>query len=294
VTPVVEPRLAARVRVAEWLTTVSTLGVGHMLSGLVAQYPDATPLVQPGVQEGLQTSVQMSVGAEISLPERFSLSATGFVHDYYGLPDVTAPCVQARAEANASGAGVGAGDCVTPSVGGRAYGLEVLLRRAFTERFSVWIAYTLSRSTREARPVAPVGTGQTPGPDTTILSEYDRTHVLSAVASYDFGNDWRAGGRVFAYSGRPYTASAGPFADVPLNSSRLPGFYRIDVRLEKAWTLRAGADDEGRERIAVVLEGVNVTLNKEAVSATCARGSCTIDRVGPIAIPSIGVEGRFR
>ena len=100
----------------------------------------------------------------------------------------------------------------------------------------------------------------------TILSEYDRTHVVSAVASYDFGHDWSAGLRVFAYSGRPYTPVAGTEWVEPYDSARLPGFYRIDARLEKSWRLGE------RDRIALVVEGINVTLNKEVVSATCGGG----------------------
>jgi hypothetical protein len=284
---VCEPRLALRARLAPPVTFVSTAGLAHGLQGLVAKLPDATPFVQPGITEGLQTSVQMSDGVEVALPERFSASVTGFLHDYYGLLDVTAPCVVAPGPLPA--------ECVTPTVDGRAYGLEVLLRRSFNERFAVWISYTLSRSTRQARPL------HSSEPTMTILSEYDRTHVVSAVASYDLGRNWRAGARVFAYSGRPYTSVAGSAPVLPYDSSRLPGFYRIDVRVEKSWTF-------GEDRLALVIEGINVTLNKEAVSATCGGvpssgapaaqpstlNACTIDMVGPIAIPSIGLEGAFR
>jgi hypothetical protein len=196
-------------------------------------------------------------------------------------------------------------------VSGRAYGLELLLRRPFTERFTVWISYTLSRSTRQAHAAeSAVARGATSGPTMEIVSEYDRTHVLSAVASYDLGRGWRVGGRVFAYSGRPYTAFSGSNPVTPFDSERLPGFFRIDARVEKAWQLGAGT------RVALVVEGVNVTLNKETVSATCGgpstassvtRGvlgpsqpglnglnACTFDTIGPITIPSIGVEGSFR
>jgi hypothetical protein len=279
--PVVEPRLAVRARVAPPVTVVSTAGVGHLLGGLVAQLPNATPSLQPGIVAGLQSSVQMSQGVEVALPAAFSASATGFLHDYFGLPDITSTCVP--------GAGATAGECLAQTVDGRAYGLEVLVRRAFTERFSVWIAYTLSRSTRQARPL------HSNVPSMTILSEYDRTHVLSAVASYDFGRNWLAGVRLFAYSGRPYTNVVGALPVMPYDSSRLPGFYRIDARVEKAWTF-------GRNRLALVVEGVNVTLNKEAVSATCGRAAtqpsgvngCTVDTLGPITIPSIGLEGAFQ
>jgi hypothetical protein len=285
-TPVLEPRFAARIRVVSGVTLSSTFGISHQLPGIVAQYPETTPFIQPGVLTGLQSSIQASQGVLVALPARFSIASTAFLHHYTGLPDFTA-CAFSPVDPS---------QCVTPAVDGQAFGLEVLLRRPFTDRFTVWVSYTLSRSTREAH--LP-GNGQPYAASTaTILSEYDRTHVLSAVASFDLGKSWRIGGRLFAYSGRPYTAIAIDSPVMPYDSQRLPGFFRIDARLEKAWLLG------GKDRIAVVLEGVNVTLNKEVVSATCGlavtsprapiANTCTLDAIGPITIPSIGVEATFR
>lgn len=291
-TPVLEPRLAVRARILPGLTSVSAFGISHQLLGIPAQYPSTSPYVQPGLQTGVMSSVQASQGVEVALPLSFSLAATGFLHDYTGLPDITWQCQQS------GGAGA---SCVTPTVDGRAYGVELLLRRSFAERFNLWISYTLSRSTRDARPeYAPASSA----PTMTILSEYDRTHVVSAVVSYDFGHDWRAGARVTAYSGRPYTPVSGDQLTVPYDTARLPGFFRLDARIEKAWTV--GKSD----RIAVVLEGINLTLDKEVVDADCGvpgggvgggpppKGQpvnlCTFDSLGPITIPSIGVEATFR
>jgi hypothetical protein len=59
---------------------------------------------------------------------------------------------------------------------------------------------------------------------------------------------------------------------------RDPAFYRIDLRLEKKWRIgRSGW-------ISFVAEFLNATLNKEVV-----RGR----KIGPVAIPSIGVEAGF-
>jgi hypothetical protein len=69
------------------------------------------------------------------------------------------------------------------------------------------------------------------------------------------------------------------------------------VRLEKRWPL-------GKDRtIALVLEGLNVTLNREATplgldcmgDMTPQGGTtqCTEGRIGPLTIPSIGVEAFF-
>ena len=45
--------------------------------------------------------------------------------------------------------------------------------------------------------------------------------------------------------------------------------------------------------ISFIIEGLNVTLNKEHVSGTCINGRCTSEGIGPVAVPSLGVEGGF-
>jgi hypothetical protein len=296
--PAIDPRLAARVRVTPSITAVSTFGVSHQLPSVIAQYPNATPLLQPGVVTGIESSLQASQGLEIALPARIAVSATTFAHSYFGLPDITA-CGFSFVEPSR---------CVTPIANARAYGLELLLRRPLGERLTAWVSYTLSRSTRQAHLPGP---NPSADPTIEIPSEYDRTHVLSAAASFDLGRAWRIGARVFAYSGRPYTPFSREQPVIPYNGERLPGFFRVDARVEKAWVIGGGT------RIAVVVEGINVTLNKETVSATCGgpgpaaagRGTgtggsegrpgvpvsaCTFDTIGPITIPSVGVEATFR
>ena len=67
---------------------------------------------------------------------------------------------------------------------GRVYGLELLLRKELSERFFGWIAYTLSRSDRVDRP----GLSQR-------LFDFDQTHNLTAIASYEFAPRWQLGVR---------------------------------------------------------------------------------------------------
>jgi hypothetical protein len=38
---------------------------------------------------------------------------------------------------------------------------------------------------------------------------------------------------------------------------------------------------------------MNVTLSKEAVGTNCTLSGCTEVTIGPVTIPSIGVEGGF-
>jgi TonB family protein len=293
----IDPRLATRVLVAKNVTWISTFGVSHQPPSFIVPVPGVNV---GGLHQGLQTALQMSQGAEVLLPAEFTLTTTAFLHDYLGLTDITA-----------SG-GVGGGDfgeanddCTTKRVRGRAYGLELLLRRALTKRTTGWISYTLSRSTREAHPLFNRDALQ------NIPAEFDRTHVLSVIGAQDLGRGWRAGARFFFYTGHPYSRSFNRTPVPPYNSERLPPFYRVDVRLEKAW--RVGKNG----RFAFVLEGLNVTLHKEVIGVNCSPenagapiasnsvgtigplppgvklDTCTYEEIGPVTIPSIGVEGSF-
>jgi hypothetical protein len=67
------------------------------------------------------------------------------------------------------------------------------------------------------------------------------------------------------------------------------------VRLEKRWSL-------GKERsIAFVAEVQNVTLSKEARAYNCSgtqigstnSTTCSVTDLGPITLPSVGVEAFF-
>jgi hypothetical protein len=292
-TPTLDPRLAARVTLFPRVTATSTIGIAHQVPGLVVFAPDVTPGLQsPGLERGVQAAEQISEGIEVALPEGLVASATGFLHHYAGLPDLTYPCPDVV---------LVAAPCFAQKVDGRAYGLELLLRRALTERFAILVSYTLSRSIRQSHAARE--------PVVWIPSEYDRTHVASAIATYDLGKRWRVGARFFGYTGRPYSRSYEATPVPPFNAERLPGFWRLDLRLEKSW-------DVGRSaRVAFVVEGLNVTLNKEVVDLNCraapggpapppayAGGAlppgakydvCTEDALGPITIPSVGVEGTF-
>ena len=278
--PAIDPRVAVRSGVpgtGGTVTWVSTFGVSHQPPSLFVPVPG---LQLSELKPTLQTSLQTSQGLEATLPAEVSVTATAFLHDYAGLSDLTATCSSATTTD-------GRDPCVNERVRGRTFGLELLARRPLTRRLAGWVSYTLSRSTRETRAPGVVRSGVV-----SVPSEFDRTHVLNVVLAYDLGNGWRAGARFFFYTGRPYSRSAEGVAVPPYNSERLPDFYRIDARLEKRWRLGETSS------IAMVLEGLNVTLRKEAVGVTCKGTSrladdCSVDWVGPITIPSVGVEALF-
>jgi hypothetical protein len=152
-----------------------------------------------------------------------------------------------------------------------SYGLEVLLRRSLTKRLGGFMSYTLSRSTRAS--------GRLEGP-----SSFDRTHVFNLAMAYDLGRAWRFGWRGVIYSGIPAEVA---YARAARSPPRSEPFYRVDWRLEKRWRL-------GKSGFwALVFEVLNTTLNKETLEISCYAYGCATESIGPVTIPSIGLEASF-
>jgi hypothetical protein len=306
--PAVDPRLALRFTVAPGVALLSAVGLAHQFPTLrVGDVP--APIVSvPGFPYGtkkLQRVAQASQGVELLFPADVTVTVTGFASRFWGLTDLTAECYQPMRgmeiiEApDPGGPPILGGPWICPSnepVRGLSYGGELLVQRPITERVSGLLSYTLSRSTRDAHFVDPEGESQL----ATVPSEYDRTHVFNAVLGYELGRRWRAGGRFVFFTGNPYSKLDGNIPIPPYNSERHASFYRVDIRLEKSWPL----GDTGS--IAFVLEGQNVTLNKQHGGGMDCEGrgipmggnlhsttTCTPAMIGPITIPSIGVEAFF-
>jgi hypothetical protein len=259
----VDPRLAARWEASRDLAWVVALGVTHQASNT----PFPSPVLQfSQLSRGLQSAYQYSAGAEIKLPAEFTATADVFMHDYTGLAEYIEACPI---------------DQPTCNFNGRAIGLELLVRRSLNKRLTGWVSYTLSRAERDS---------YWSGGTIRRLSEFDRTHVGNLVLAADLGRRWRAGGRMVAYSGLPYsmlTGSVGP------PDARGPPFVRIDMRIEKRWNALGGS-------MAIAFEWLNVLLSKETFGTSCSstfsgRGLpfCQPTEVGPITFPSIGLEAAW-
>ena len=99
-----------------------------------------------------------------------------------------------------------------------------------------------------------------PGP--ARLFDYDQTHILTAVGSYDLGRGFEIGARLRYATGFPRTPVVDSVPDLrrgpdparvrPVNSIRLPSFFQADVRVAKrlridrgrwrsTWTYRTSA-----------------------------------------------------
>ncbi|HQY60722.1 MAG: TonB family protein [Myxococcales bacterium] len=288
----VEPRLSVRVGVVPRVVFVSAVGIAAQPPRFLLPLPGLTV---GRLREGLERSAQTSHGFEWTLPYAMALTTTFFSSRTIGLADAFAACPGAR---NA----FTDGNACTTRTSGSAVGLELYLKRDLSKRIAGFVSYTLSRASRTVpasvfgAEAPPVGASVASDGRVVIPSDYDRTHVLNAAVAYDVGRGYRAGLRFVLYSGRPYTptASDGSLLGAP-NSARLPIFSRFDVRLEKRWELGAS------RHVSLVLEGLNVTLRKEATGVRCATragpddvdlgNGCVGEQIGPITVPSLGVEG---
>jgi hypothetical protein len=259
-----DPRLTARIKVVPRVTLVSAFGMAHQPSNIPFPVP-AVSFSQLG--RGVQTTYQASEGVETKLPLGFVGSLTLYANEFAGLAQLTNNCLP---DAPPS--------CAATTVFGRSYGVEVLIRRNLTERLTGWVSYTFSRSERDSYDGATNTWGHQ-------ASEFDRPHVANVIVAYDLGAHWRAGARFLAYSGSPYATASIDGAP----NARTPPFYRLDLRLEKSWYVKWG-------KISAVAEWLNVFLQKETLGVSClgaSTNSCSPETIGPITIPSLGVEAKF-
>jgi hypothetical protein len=277
------------------------MGVAHQPPAFVVPLPGIQP---GGLHGGLQRALQESIGVEVDVDDATTATVTTFHNAFFNMSDPTSfqprqptGCVPGslpdgwvfpdRSGSPTAGCPSpvrkdgtvgrdGGGDGGTTALQafetrtlGTAYGLELFLKRRLTSRLGGFLSYTLSRSTRSV--------GQN-----SFLAVVDRTHVVNAAAAYNLGRNWRAGTRVVFYTGVPKAPN-------PTDAStRLPPFFRIDLRLEKRWQLGE------RTWISAVAEWMNATLSKEAVGTMCSLNEgCQTQTVGPVSIPSLGVEGGF-
>ena len=273
----VDPRLAARFDVTERVRIIHAHGLATQAPGS----PIALPAIAVArLHGGLQRAVQTSAGVEADLFEDLTATAAVFHNAFYNLNDALGTAQVELIDIERS-------ETLLSKSRGSAYGVELGVRRKLTRRLTGLVAYTLSRSMRtaEAR---------------RFLSAYDRPHVVNAAVSYDLGRGWRAGARFVFYSGVPTTPQQPAFPEqvVATPPPRTPPFYRLDARLEKRW--RVGA----KGFVSLVFEALNATLTQEVTGYRCGTALavpgrappspiCSQRVVGPIAVPSIGVEGGF-
>jgi TonB family protein len=249
----VDPRISARFSVSDRVKILHAHGLAHQAPAFVVPVPGLAPAT---LDNGLQQAWQTSAGVEVSLPAEIQVTMSAFHNAYFAMTDGIGTTQGALEEATTD-----------RRSRGRAIGLEFFARRKLGRRVGGFVSYTLSRSTREID-------------RQTFLASFDRTHVASAALAWDLGRAFRAGARFTIYTGAPRVRRSGGLNPLPptLEPERDPAFYRLDLRVEKRWTFG------DTTWLAVVAEMLNVGLQKEEISGTA---------IGPVSIPSLGLEGAF-
>jgi hypothetical protein len=163
---------------------------------------------------------------------------------------------------------------------GRSYGGQILIRQELWRGFFGWVSYALGRSERKL-----------PADPNYRLFDYDQTHVLGVVASYEL-RGWVFGARFRYATGMPRTPVIGAFYDSrgdqyqpvfgPHNSIRVGDFFQLDLRVERGFRI-------WRTRLTAYLDVQNVTARKNPEELTY---SYDFTRRGTITgLPTLAVVG---
>jgi TonB family protein len=212
--------------------------------GIYGQPPDPEDMSPIFGNTGISLSRAMhtSAGVNFKLRPTLTLDIVGFYKRMWDLvsrtEDPTPPLAQS----------------LTQDQIGRAYGGEALLRQELLRGFFGWITYSYSRTERRDHP-----------DQDWRLFDYDQTHVLGVLASYQITKGWDAGARFRYTTGFPRTPVTGAYYNAPndsydpifgaRNSIRIPAFYQLDVRVERSFVLRRG-------KVNIFLDVQNLTNRK--------------------------------
>lgn len=234
----VQPRFAAKYAVFERLSLKGAVGLYRqppLADDLSAVF--GNPLL------GLARGQHYLVGALVSLPANVSVEATFFHTRSEALVARNAADSPVLAQAL-----LNQGD-------GRSLGAQFLLRKDKGDsRFFGWVAYTLLKSERRDDPEG-----------NWRPFDFDQTHVLTALGSYDLGLGFEFGLRARLSTGYPrtpvvdafYNSRQGRYEPVlgRVNSDRIPLFFQLDARVTKRFKFDAS-------ELEVYLDVQNVT-NRE-------------------------------
>lgn len=167
---------------------------------------------------------------------------------------------------------------------GYAHGLEWLVKANFSP-WKGWISYTLSESRRSDLLKK------------NYVYEYDQTHNVNLVASYDYGNNWLYSLRLRHVTGNPYTPIVGGVFDAdndvyfPIRgdffSKRRQSFNQVDLRIDKKWIA-----DNSIWTVYLDVQNLFNTRNIESIDYSFDY-SQQQNATGLPLLPSIGLKGEF-
>ena len=269
----VDPRLWARYAISERTSIKAYAGLYHQ--------PPAGQQIDENIGNpdlGLSWAAQVGAGVEHRFSDVWSVSAEVFYNRRGSLVVIVDPVLNPD------------GTVYNPRFAnngiGRAYGLELLIRREITAKLYGWLAYTLSRSQ-----ILP-----NPG-DNWRAFQFDQPHILTLVAGYRPRPQWDLSTRFRLVSGNPFApvefatfdADAGRFIPTrgEVGDARQPLFLQLDVRGQYTWTWDAW-------QLSLYLDVQNVTNHRNEEFHVYGY---RYDQEGSVSglpiLPTFGVKGRF-
>ena len=169
---------------------------------------------------------------------------------------------------------------------GKAFGLELLIKKEPTNKLSGWFVINLAKSERRNDV-----TGE------TFRYAYDQPVNATLVGNYKITDVWSFGMKWAYHSGTPYTpiiGTNGTYADgstIPVyaavNSASLPVYHRLDLRLDRNYVFN-------KWKLNTYIELNNVYQRKNIVGYTYNGTYTTHDPVYSAVLPiSLGVQAEF-
>ena len=212
----IQPRLATRYALSRQLSYKAAVGLYRQ-----PPLPDDLSAIFGNPALGISTGTHYVGGAELRATSTITMETNVF--------HTTSDNLVARNPSSTPRAG----EALIQQGGGRSIGAQLMLRREKGRgRFFGWLAYTILRSERKDAPDA-----------RWRLFDYDQTHVLTALGSYDLGAGFEVGARARVASGYPRTPLAYVYFDARrsryeptlgvYNTDRIPLFFQLDVRVAK-------------------------------------------------------------
>lgn len=169
---------------------------------------------------------------------------------------------------------------------GKAYGLELLIKKEETDKLSGWFVLNLAKSQRRNDV-----TGE------AFRFAYDQPVNTTLVGNYKLSDAWSFGMKWNYHSGTPYTAIIGTNGTYPdgrpipvyagVNSGTLPVYHRLDLRLDRNYVF-------DKWKLNTYFELNNVYQRKNIVGYSYDATYTTREPVYAFVLPvSFGVQGEF-
>lgn len=254
----------------------------HVAYGHYVQLPKAEELapVMGNPELRMIESVHSVVGVERKLGNKWSWSVEFYHKSLKHLPLSLRPDIDPDYL-----------DRYSSDASGRAYGMELLLKKELTDSFYGWLALSLSKTERSNERTGEVW-----------RFDYDKPVILNWVMNYKPNDNWLFGMKWSVQSGNLYTpvvekrrSPVDPRAEElvygELNSERLPLYHRLDLRVEYTQHTSYGM-------WSAFLDLLNVydQKNVQGISSTpdAINGDVRLQSSGGLGrFPSIGFKVQF-